>query len=135
MPEPVLRAGQGRRQRPRRRQEGASTAIDAIVHLAAIVGYPACKKEPQVAQATNVEGTRTLLNLRKPDQKFDLRLDRLIYGSIPDYVCNEDTPAAPITLYGETKAAAEQMVLDAGNARRLPLRHRLRRVATGCGST
>ena len=43
---------------------------DWILHLAAIVGYPACKKEPHVAQATNVEGTRTLLRLRKPDQKF-----------------------------------------------------------------
>src|SRR6202035_2686475 len=41
--------------------DGVKTAldgVDAIVHLAAIVGYPACKKEPQVAHATNVEGTR-----------------------------------------------------------------------------
>ena len=47
----------------------ALDGMDAIVHLAAIVGYPACKKEPQVAQTTNVEGTRNLLNLRKADQK------------------------------------------------------------------
>ena len=33
----------------------AMDGIDAVVHLAAIVGYPACKKEPQVAQNTNVE--------------------------------------------------------------------------------
>ena len=94
----------------------ALDGVDAIVHLAAIVGYPACKKEPQAAQATNVEGTRTLLALRKPDQKFIYASTGSIYGSIPDYICNEETPRAPITLYGETKAAAEQMVLDAGNS-------------------
>ena len=99
--------------------EGVKKALDgmdAIVHLAAIVGYPACKKEPQVAQTTNVEGTRTLLSLRKPDQKFVFASTGSIYGSIPDYVCNEQSPRAPITLYGETKAQAEQMVLDAGNS-------------------
>ncbi|MDB5349529.1 MAG: nucleoside-diphosphate-sugar epimerase [Planctomycetota bacterium] len=94
----------------------ALDGVDAIVHLAAIVGYPACKKEPQVAQATNVEGTRTLLNLRKADQKFIFASTGSIYGSVPDYVCNENTPTAPITLYGETKAAAEDMVLNAGNS-------------------
>ena len=89
--------------------------IDAIVHLAAIVGYPACKKEPHLAQATNVDGTRTLLEQRNHDQKFIFASTGSIYGSIPDYICNEETPRAPITLYGETKATAEQMVLDAGN--------------------
>ena len=93
----------------------ALDGVDAIIHLAAIVGYPACKKEPQVAQATNVEGTRTLLGLRKPDQKVLFASTGSIYGAVPDYICNEDTPRAPITLYGATKAAAEQMVLDAGN--------------------
>ncbi len=98
---------------------GVKTALDgmdAVVHLAAIVGYPACKKEPQVAQATNVEGTRVLLSQRKPDQKVIYASTGSIYGSIPDYICNEDTPRAPITLYGETKAAAEEMVLAAGNS-------------------
>jgi nucleoside-diphosphate-sugar epimerase len=96
--------------------KSALEGIEAIIHLAAVVGYPACKKEPQVAQATNVEGTRTLLSLRRPDQRFLFASTGSIYGSIPDYVCKEETPRAPITLYGETKAIAEQMVLDAGNS-------------------
>ncbi len=94
----------------------AVEGVDAIIHLAAIVGYPACKKEPQLAQNINVEGTRLLLASRHPDTRFMFASTGSIYGSIPDYVCNEDTPRAPITLYGETKATAEQMVIDAGNA-------------------
>lgn len=94
----------------------ALDGADAIVHLAAIVGYPACKKEPHVAQATNVEGTRTLLRVRSPDQKVIFASTGSIYGKVPDYICNEATPRAPITLYGETKAEAEQLVLDAGNS-------------------
>lgn len=94
----------------------ALEGMEAIVHLAAIVGYPACKKEPQVAQAVNVEGTRNILRNRKPDQKMVFASTGSIYGSVPDYVCNENTPRSPITLYGETKALAEQEVLDAGNS-------------------
>ena len=93
----------------------ALDGMDAVVHLAAIVGYPACKKEPQVAQATNVEGTRTLLKHRKKEQKVVYASTGSIYGAVPDYICNENTPTAPITLYGETKAKAEEMVLEAGN--------------------
>ncbi|QDV33628.1 UDP-glucose 4-epimerase [Tautonia plasticadhaerens] len=95
--------------------EKAIDGVDAIIHLAAIVGYPACKKEPQLAQAINVGSTRLLLEKRSKDQKVLFASTGSIYGSIPDYVCNENTPRAPITLYGETKAQAEQLVLDSGN--------------------
>lgn len=94
----------------------ALDGMDAVIHLAAIVGYPACKKEPQVANATNVDGTNNLLKLRRRDQKILFASTGSIYGSIPDYICNEDTPRAPITLYGETKAKAEEAILDSGNS-------------------
>lgn len=94
----------------------AADGMDAVIHLAAIVGYPACKKEPQVAHSTNVEGTANLLKLRRRDQKILFASTGSIYGSIPDYVCNEDSPRSPITLYGETKAKAEEAILSAGNS-------------------
>ena len=47
--------------------------VDAVIHLAAIVGYPACTKEPELATAVNVEGTRNVVEAT--------RNQRIIYAS------------------------------------------------------
>jgi nucleoside-diphosphate-sugar epimerase len=96
--------------------EKALDGMNAVIHLAAIVGYPGCKKEPQVAYSTNVEGTANLLKLRRQDQKILYASTGSIYGSVPEYVCKEETPRAPLTLYGQTKAEAEEAILEAGNS-------------------
>ena len=36
--------------------------VDAVLHLAAIVGYPACAADPTTAETTNVEGTRVIVD-------------------------------------------------------------------------
>src|SRR5574340_212558 len=46
--------------RDRQVVDAAARDVDAMVHLAAVVGYPACAQRPDDAQATNVEGTRNL---------------------------------------------------------------------------
>ena len=98
------------------RMKQALDGVEAIVHLAAIVGYPACKKEPQVAQATNVEGTRTPRRAPQARPEVPLRLHRQHLRVDPRLRLQRRHPARPISLYGETKAAAEEMVLDAGNS-------------------
>ena len=107
---------------------------DAVVHLAAIVGYPACKKEPQVAQATNVDGHAEPRRLRKPDQKVCLRLDRSIYGSIPDYVCNEETPAPRSRSTARPRATPSRWSSTPGTASPTASPPPSAS-ATGCGST
>ena len=104
----------------------AVDGMEAIIHLAAIVGYPACKKEPQLAQAVNVDGTKNLPQFRKPNTRFLFASTGSIYGSIPDYVCNEETPRAAMTArrdQGRGRANGARR----GQRRCLPVRHGLRR--------
>ncbi|KAL8610351.1 hypothetical protein ACOMHN_041165 [Nucella lapillus] len=92
---------------------------DVIVHLAAIVGYPACEQDPDTARAVNVEGTRTVLELKDPRTPLIYASTGSCYGAV-EGVCTEDTPISPLSLYGATKADGEKLVLDSqGVAMRL----------------
>jgi len=79
---------------------------DAVVHLAALVGYPACKKGPEEARRTNVQGTQNVLDALRPEQKLVNFSTGSNYGEVMG-VCDEDTPLNPLSLYGETKTEAE----------------------------
>lgn len=84
---------------------------DSIVNLAAIVGYPACLENPQVARETNLDAVGLIAKNLSSDQKFIHASTGSTYGQVDD-ICTEDTPINPLTLYGETKAEAEKHVLD-----------------------
>lgn len=92
----------------------AMQGMDMIIHLAAIVGYPACKQNPEQAQRVNVTGTR-ILNLARNGQGVIFASTGSNYGAVEDGKCTEDTPLNPLTLYGRTKTEAEKILLDAGN--------------------
>lgn len=94
----------------------ALEGVDAIVHLAAIVGYPACQREPAYARALNVDATRRLVELRERDQRILFASTGSVYGKVRDTVCTEQTELNPLTLYGQSKAEAEQLVLEGGNS-------------------
>jgi len=88
---------------------------DAVIHLAAIVGYPACKREPDLAVKVNLEATRLLNALREPDQRVLFASTGSNYGAVVGELCTEETPLRPLSLYGETKTKAEQELLKGGN--------------------
>jgi len=87
---------------------------DAVIHLAALVGYPLCKKMPRRAVEVNVDGTRNVLDLMPADAKLVYGSTGSNYGEVMG-ICTEDTPLNPLSLYGETKTTAEQMCHDRGN--------------------
>ena len=90
--------------------------MDAIVHLAAVVGFTACSQEPAYARMTNIDGTLNLLNFRRADQPILFASTGSAYGIVTSGICTEETSTAPRTLYARTKEAGERLVLDAGNA-------------------
>lgn len=83
--------------------------VDAIIHLAAIVGYPACDRNPSVADEVNVGGARSA------QQPVLFASTGSIYGAAPEGFCTEETPTRALTRYGRNKAEAEAMLMDSGN--------------------
>lgn len=86
---------------------------DAVVHLAALVGYPLCKKMPRRAVEVNVDGTRNLLDALRPETRLLYGSTGSNYGEV-EGICTEDTPLNPLSLYGETKTLAESMCRSRG---------------------
>ena len=98
---------------------------DALIHLAAIVGFPACQAVGrQVAWRYNVEATKTVFG-----QAVDLGVERFVfsstysnYGLSPDgKPVTEDSPLHPQSLYAETKIASEEFLLTQKEAACAPL--------------
>src|SRR3990170_1712572 len=89
---------------------------DVLIPLAAIVGAPACDRDPWLARSVNFEAIRMLAGLRSNDQLIVYPTTNSGYGTKSgDVFCTEDTPLEPISLYGQTKTEAEAEILERAN--------------------
>jgi nucleoside-diphosphate-sugar epimerase len=92
--------------------------VGAVVHLAAIVGDLACTRQPTLAQEVNLDGTQMLL-----EDAADVGVDRFVFASTcsnygrrdNDALATEEGDLAPVSLYAETKVAAELGLLARSN--------------------
>ena len=90
--------------------------VDCVLHLAAIVGEPLCKKIPDAAHQINELSTDSLIQACKKQ-----KVKRIIYSSTcSNYgssteLANETTPVQSLSLYSETKVKSELMILNSKN--------------------
>lgn len=88
--------------------------IEAVVHLAAIVGDPACARDPDDARSVNLEATRALVREAAAvgAKRFLFASTCSNYGKVTgDELADEECDLNPVSLYAETKVAAELDVL------------------------
>ncbi len=87
---------------------------DIIIPLAAIVGMPACKKDPALTVAVNFSQIENIVNSLSNNQKLLVPNTNSQYGS-SETIITEESSFNPLSLYAQTKCDAEKAVLDNGN--------------------
>ena len=95
--------------------EKAMNGQHIIIHLAAIVGYPACSRNRELTLEVNLDATKRMVDLVKENQYVLFGSTGSNYGAVKD-ICTEQTPLNPLSLYGETKTEAEQYIMNNCNA-------------------
>lgn len=90
-------------------QDAYYNDIDAVVHLAALVGEPICKKMPAMASLTNIEGTYNICKYKPKDVPLIFASTGSVYGKV-EGVCTEDSPLNALSHYAVTKIEAEKIV-------------------------
>ena len=102
-----------------------------IIHCAALSRTPACEGNPKLAWQNNVEAPRVLCELAANIPFVFLSTDLVFDGRKGNY--DERDEANPLTVYGESKLAAERIVL--ANARHTVVRASLNSGPTPSGNT
>jgi nucleoside-diphosphate-sugar epimerase len=92
----------------------ALDGADSVVHLAAIVGDPACARDPELAQAVNVDASLALASEAVDVERFVMASTCSNYGRMtdPTVPIDETGVLAPVSLYAEQKVAVEKHLLS-----------------------
>ena len=87
--------------------------VDVVIPLAAIVGFPACDRDQNLATEINFQQVTNICDSLSDDQLVIYPNTNSGYGvNESQEFCTEETPLNPISHYGVTKCLAEKRVLD-----------------------
>lgn len=89
----------------------AMRGVDAVIHLGAIVGDPACSLDEDLTIDVNLSATRMIGELAKAAgiERFIFASTCSVYGAC-DETLDERSMVRPISLYGQTKLASERIL-------------------------
>ncbi len=93
----------------------AMSGVDAVIHLGAIVGDPACALDQDLTIEVNLIATRTIAEVAKGYgiRRFLFASTCSVYGASTDNeLLTETTPLNPVSLYAVTKLASEKVLMD-----------------------
>lgn len=90
---------------------------DVVIPLAAIVGAPACHKDPEGSSSINKDSIIWLLNSLSSNQQIIMPTTNSAYGSgNEDNYCDENSKLTPLSLYAKDKVIVESELLQKSNA-------------------
>jgi len=90
---------------------------DIIIPLAAIVGAPACDKDPVTAQSINKDSILWLLKQVSKSQQVIMPTTNSAYGSgDKNNFCDENSPLNPLSLYARDKVVVDKFLLEHENS-------------------
>jgi nucleoside-diphosphate-sugar epimerase len=91
---------------------------DAIIPLAAVVGFPACDAEPELAEEINYKQIFNIVRFTMGKNKKILYPNTNSgYGiGVGQTECTEESPLNPISIYGKTKCNAEDLLKSSTDA-------------------
>ena len=89
---------------------------DAIIPLAALVGFPLCDKKPRDTEEINLDVNTSISQWKSKDQVVIYPCTNSGYGKSENgSVCTEESPLNPVSLYGRTKVDAEEVYRNVDN--------------------
>lgn len=100
----------------------AMQGMEAVIHLGAIVGDPACALDEDLTVEINLIATRLLAEVAKGHEisRFIFASTCSVYGANDEFL-NERSALNPVSLYARSKIASERVLLELQDDRFRPV--------------